>query len=68
VLERPTTTTGKNPGAECSEIVNLQARSAYSHPSPPCAELFTLDASAQDSQHDTDFDPDIVTDEGKSTG
>jgi len=30
--------------------------------------FFTLDASAQDSQHNTDFDPDMLTDEGTSTG
>jgi len=50
------------------QIVNLPAGYAYSHTSPPCAEFVTLDASAQDSQHDTDFDPDMLTDEGTSTG
>jgi hypothetical protein len=40
----------------------------YSHISLPCAEPFTLDASAQESEHNTDFDPDMLPDEGISTG
>jgi len=39
----------------------------YSHSSLPCAELYTLDVYAQESQHDTDFDPDILTDKETST-
>jgi len=39
-----------------------------SHTALPCAKFFNLDASAQDSQHDTDFNPDMLTDEGTSTG
>jgi len=41
---------------------------AYSQTSLPCAIFYTLDASAQDSQHDTDFDPNMLNDEGTSTG
>ena len=62
------TPTGNNSGAEGSYIVHLPAGYMYSHTSPPCAGFFTPDASAQDSQHDTDFDPDMLTDEGTSTG
>jgi len=40
----------------------------YSHTSVACAEFLTLDASALDSQHITDFDPDMLTDDGTSTG
>jgi len=54
--------------AQHSQIDNLLSKYAYSHSSVPFAELFTLDASAQDSQHDTDDDPDMVTDKGTSTG
>jgi hypothetical protein len=50
------------------EIINLPAGYTYSHTSLPCAESFTLDASAQESEHDTDFDPDMLPDEGTSTG
>ena len=60
--------TGNNGGPQLSQIVNLPAGYAYSHTSLPCAESFTLDVSAQDSQHDTDIDPDMLTDEGISTG
>jgi hypothetical protein len=46
----------------------LPADYTYSHTSLPCAESFTLDASAQESEHDTDIDPDMLPDEGTSTG
>ena len=64
----PPTPTGNNSRAQHSQIVNLPARYAYSHTSLPCADLFTVDASAKDSQHDTDYDPDMLTDKGTSTG
>ena len=46
----------------------MLAGCVYSHTSVPCAELFTLDASSQDSQCDTDVDADMPTDEGASPG
>jgi len=64
----PPAPTGNNFGAEHSQIVNVPAGYANSHTSLPCAELFTLDVSAQDSQHDTDFDPDMLTYQGTATG
>ena len=66
--ETPPAPTGNSSRAQQAQIVNLPARYAYSHRSLPWAEFFTLDACAQDSQHDTDFDPDMLTDEGTSTG
>ena len=54
--------------AQCSEIINLLAGYMYAHTCSPSPEFFTLDAYAQDSQHDTDFDPDMLTDDGTSTG
>jgi len=57
-----------NAGAQRSQIANVLARCACSHTALPCAEWFTLDTSAQDSKHDTDFDPDVVTDKGPATG
>jgi len=30
--------------------------------------MFNLDAYVQDSQHDNDFNPDMLTDEGTATG
>jgi len=60
--------TGTTSGAQRAQIVNLSAGCAYSHTSIPCAEFFTPVASALDSQRDTDFNPDMLTDEGTSTG
>jgi len=57
-----------NARAQPSQIVNSPAGYMSSHSSPPCTEFFRLDAYAQDSQHDTDFDLDMLTDEGTSTG
>ena len=64
----PPASTGDTPSAQCLEIINWPAEYAYSHTSLPCAESFTRDTSAQDSEHDTDFDPDMLPDEGTSTG
>jgi hypothetical protein len=64
----PLGTTGNTSGDQSIEIINLLAGYTYSHTSLPCAESFTLDASAQESEHDTDFDPDMPPDEGTSTG
>jgi len=64
----PPTSTGNTSEAQSLEIVNLQARYVYTPTSLPCAESFTIDRSAQDSVHDTDYDPDMLPDEGTSTG
>jgi len=66
--EMPPTPTGRYSGAQCSQIVNLLAGYPKSQTSLPWAEFFPLVASAHDSQHDTDCNPDILTDEGTSTG
>jgi len=55
-------------GAQRSKIVHLPSGYAYLLTSLPFAESFTLDASAQESQHKTDFDPDKLTDKGTSSG
>jgi len=60
----PPAPTGKTSGVQPSEIVNLPAGYTYSHTGLPCAESFDDD---EDTQHDTDFDPDMLTDEGKYT-
>jgi len=57
----PPTITGNTARAEPSEIVNLPAGYTYSHTALPCTELFDDEV---DTQHDTDFDPDMLTDEG----
>jgi len=66
--ETPPGPTGNNSTAQRSAIINWPAGYAYSHPSLPSADFLTSYGSAQDSQHDTDFDSDMLTDEGTSTG
>ena len=57
----PPAPTGNTSGAQPSEIVNLPAGYMYSHTAPPCAEFSEDD---EDTEHDTNFDPDMLTDEG----
>jgi len=57
----PPAPTGITSGAQSAEIVNLPARYTYSHTALPCAEFFEDD---EDTEHDTDFDPDMLTNEG----
>ena len=64
----PLASTRNISGDQRLEIINLPAGYTYSHTSLPCSESCTLDASAQESEHDTDFDPDMLPDEGTSTG
>jgi hypothetical protein len=66
--ETPLASTGKTSTDQHLEIINFHAGHTYSHTSLPCAESFTLNASAQESEHNTDFDPDMLPDEGISTG
>jgi len=53
--------TGNTCGAQPAEIINLPAGYMYSHTALPWAEYFEDD---EDTKHDTDFDPDMLTDEG----
>ena len=64
----PLASTGNILDDQPLKIINLAAGYTYSHTSLPCAQSFTHDASAQESEHDTDFDPDMLPDEGTSTG
>jgi len=57
----PPAPTSNSSEAEPAEIINLHAGHTYSHIACPCAEYFEDD---EDIKHDTDFDPDMVTDEG----
>jgi len=42
-------------------MVNLPAGYKYWHTALPCTEFFEDD---EDTEHDTDFDPDMLTDVG----
>jgi len=57
----PAAPTGDNSGAQLSEIVNLPAGYTHPHTALPCAEFFDED---EDTQQDTDFGPDMLTNEG----
>ena len=46
--------------AKPSEIVNLPAGYTYSYSALPCSEFFEDD---EDTEHDTDFDPDMLADD-----
>jgi hypothetical protein len=63
----PSASPDHNAGAKRSQINNLLPRYVYWRTSLPWTEFFTLDAYAQDGQHDTDFNPDMLTDVGTST-
>jgi hypothetical protein len=65
---QPPASTSHTSVAQCLKIINLLAGYAYSHISLPCAGSCILDSSAQDSEHHTNFDPDMLPDEGTSTG
>jgi len=64
----PPTSPGITSDAQRLEIINLPAGYAHSHTSLPCGGSFARDTSAQDSEHDTDFDPDMLPDEASCTG
>jgi hypothetical protein len=57
----PTAPTSNTSGAQPAEIIILPAGYTFSHTALPCAEYFQDD---EDTEHDTDFDPDMLTDEG----
>jgi len=57
----PPASTRNNSGAQPSDIVNLPAGYTYSHTAIPFAEFFEDD---EDTEHDTNFDSDILTDDG----
>jgi len=57
----PPAPTGNTSRDQLSEIVNLPAGYTYLHTALPCAKFFEDD---EDTELDTDFDPDMLTDDG----
>ena len=57
----PPAPTGNTSGAQPSQIINLPAGYTYLHTARPWAEFFKDD---EDTEHDTDFDPNMLTDDG----
>jgi hypothetical protein len=64
----PLASTGNTSSDHHLDIINFPASYTYLHRSLPCAETLTLDASDQEREQVTDFDPDMLPDEGTSTG
>jgi hypothetical protein len=57
----PPAPSGNTSGAQLSDIVNLPARYTYSHTALSWVEFFEDD---EDTELATDFDPDMLTDDG----
>jgi hypothetical protein len=57
----PPAPTGNTSGSRPSAIVKFPAEYTYLHTALPCGEFFDDD---KDTEHDTNFDPDMLTDEG----
>ena len=57
----PPAPTGNTSGTQPTEIINLPAGYMYSHTALLSAEFSEDD---EDTKHDTNFDPDMLTDEG----
>jgi len=51
-----------------SETEGVPSGYVYIHTPVPCAGFFNLDPYAKDRMQDKDFIPDLLTDEGSSTG
>jgi hypothetical protein len=59
---------GGNLGGHTSEIEVVPPCYLYIHNALHCAELFNHDESPKDRNRDRHFNPDMLTDEGSSTG
>jgi len=64
----PPAPTSENDWAHRSKIDNLPPSHEYSHTPLPSLQFFSLDAYAPDIQHDIDYNPDMLTDQGTSNG
>ena len=56
----PPAPTSNTSGVQPSQIVNLPAGYTHSHAALPCAEFF----NDEDTEHNTNFDPHMLTDDG----
>jgi len=64
----PPAPAGDNEGAQRSEMEGLPPRYAFIPTPIPKAQIFNLDSYAKDRKQNEDFIPDLLTDEGTSTG
>jgi len=66
--EIPLIPPGDNEAAHLSEIEGVPPGYVYIHTPLPSAQFFYLGAYAKYRKRDTDFNPDLLTDEETSTG
>jgi len=59
---------GDSEKTQSSETEGVPPRYVYIHTPLPSGRFFTLDPYAKDRMHNKDFIPDLLTDEGPSTG
>jgi len=59
---------GDNGAAHLSEIEGVPSGYVYIHPPLPSAQFFNHDAYDKDCKRDKDFNPDLLTANGTSTG
>ena len=59
---------GDNEGAHASPIEGVPPGYIHIHTPLPKAQYFNLDAYVEDRKRDKDFIPDLLNDEGTSTG
>ena len=64
----PPATIGYNQEVQTYQIDNLLPGYFYLHAPLPCAQFFNVDAYALDSQHNKDYNRDMLTDKGTSSG
>ena len=66
--EMPPVPLGNNDATHVSKIKGVPPGHVYIHTPPRSAQFFNLDAYAKDCKRDEDFNPDLLTGEGTSTG
>jgi len=64
----PPVTPCDNEGVACFQINSQLPGNVYSHAPLPCSQCFNLESCAQQSNDDTDYNPEMLTDDGISTG
>jgi len=67
-LRMPPVPPGYNEAAHITQIQGVPPGSVYIHTPLPSAQLFNPDGYAQDHKCDNDFNSDLLTDDGTSTG
>jgi hypothetical protein len=64
----PPVSPGNNEGVHSSEIKGVPPGHVYIHTPLPSTQIFNLDAYDKNCKCDKDINPDLLTDDGTSTG